>query len=304
MSGIWVVLKKDLSEYWVLPLVLIMLPLLVFYLPFYGQGGQLTVGIYGNPTVQTPFELKEITEIEQGIRQVERGELDAFYVPEQKLLYGSEREKEKMELILDFFSEPTNQIRETSIENSLEIRHLSLPLLCVLSLLMTGFIGAPIAILHEKEGRTLQALLLTPLTYQEFIIEKAIFGFVISFFSSIVFLLLTEIIGNIIGIMIVLLLSSFLISLVAVAFGLLFSNMETMIGFLTPLLLLVIFAEVFSSFNNYYLPLPISRALYKLMIMGEIPLREGFLIITLSVLILILDSYWLRKAFQGKNILT
>ena len=144
----------------------------------------------------------------------------------------------------------------------------------------------------------------THLTYQEFIIEKAIFGFVISFFSSIVFLLLTEIIGNIIGIMIILLLSSFFISLVAVAFGLLFSNMETMIGFLTPVLLLVIFAEVFSSFNNYYLPLPISRALYKLMIMGEIPLREGFLIITLSVLILILDSYWLRKAFQGKNILT
>lgn len=304
MSGIWVVLKKDLSEYWVLPLVLLMLPLLVFYLPLYGQGGQLTVGVYGKPTVQTPFELKEITEIEQGIRQVERGELDAFYVPEQKLLYGSELEKEKMELILDFFSEPTNQIRETSIENSLEIRHLSLPLLCVLSLIMTGFIGAPIAILHEKEGKTLQALLLTPLTYQEFIIEKAIFGFVISFFSSLAFLLLTEIIGNIIGIMIILLLSSFLISLVAVAFGILFSNMETMIGFLTPILLLVIFAEVFSSFNNYYLPLPISRALYKLMIRGEIPVTEGALIITLSVLIIIIDIYWLRKAFQGESILT
>ena len=304
MSGIWVVLKKDLSEYWVLPLVLIMLPLLVFYLPLYGQGGQLTVGVYGKPTVHIPFELKQISEIEQGIRQVERGELDAFYVPEQKLLYGSELEKEKMELILDFFAEPTNQIREISIENSLEIRHLSLPLLCVLSLLMTGFIGAPIAILHEKEGKTLQALLLTPLTYQEFIIEKAIFGFVISFFSSLVFLLLTEIIGNIIGIMIVLLLSSFLISLVAVAFGLLFSNMETMIGFLTPVLLLVIFAEVFSSFNNYYLPLPISRALYKLMIMGEIPVTEGALIITLSVLIIIIDIYWLRKAFQGESILT
>ena len=77
-----------------------------------------------------------------------------------------------------------------------------------------------------------------------------------------------------------------------------------MIGFLTPVLLLVIFAEVFSSFNNYYLPLPISRALYKLMIMGETPVTEGALIITLSVLIIIIDIYWLRKAFQGESILT
>jgi len=167
-----------------------------------------------------------------------------------------------------------------------------------MTLIMTGFIGAPIAILYEKEENMLQSLLLSPLTYKKLIIEKAVFGFIISFSASLLFLLFTVVPANIVGVIVILFFSSFLFSFIALLFGILFSEMETMFGFLIPLLLIILFAEINSSFNNYNLQLPVSRALYKLVVVNEIPLFEGSMILVLCILMALVDGYILRRTLR------
>src|SRR5690554_1486556 len=191
MKPIWVILKKDLIEYWVMPLIFILIPRLVFYLPINDDSQQAKIGIYGNAVKELSVEMKQIKNINRGIEQVKKGDLDVFYIPAQKIMYTTEQQKDKAKILLFLLSETTNRIKEISVESTIDSEYLYLPLLCVMSLFMTGFIGAPLAIINEKEEKTLQSLLWTPLTYKELILEKAIFGFIISFQDSFIFLLLT-----------------------------------------------------------------------------------------------------------------
>lgn len=300
MKRIWIILKKDLKEYWILPLIFAIIPIIVFYMPIYGEGKEIVVGVYGELESDYPFVAENISDIEQGIKQVKRGEVDAFYVETERKLYGNIKEKEKTELLLYLLSDIEGDIKEISMGDSIQFKNLYLPLLCIMSLIMTGFIGAPITILSEKEDNTLQALLSSPLSYRNFVLEKAFFGFLISFIAVLIFLLVTGWTGDFIGIIIVLILASFFFSLIAVIFGIYFSDLEKMFAFITPLLLIILFVEVYSSFHNYSLELPISRALYKLMVLNKFPIIEMILIGAGCVVLIIFDSYLVRRLYKRK----
>ncbi|RLG01437.1 hypothetical protein DRN58_01755 [Thermococci archaeon] len=292
-------LKKDLKENWIIFIVFLSIPLLVYYIyPIIGSE-EIVVGVYGESPENFPFVIVKYRNIEDGILAVKNEDICSFYVSEQRILYGLRENSEKIEIIASFFS-PNCDIAEISL-NSLNPNYLLLPVLLSMIILMGGFIGGAIVMGSEKSERTLEALLLTPLTHREFVVEKTIISFISTFLSSVIFLFISKgIIGNVIGTIVILILSAFLFSLISLIITAPFSTMEAIIAIITPVLIVIIFFESISMLNTYSLPLPVSRGLYKSIILNEFPFTES-LILLIFIFIFIYISKNLYKRIYNKK---
>jgi len=292
-------LKKDLKENWIIFIVFLSIPLLVYYIyPIIGSE-EIVVGVYGESPENFPFVIVKYRNIEDGILAVKNEDICSFYVSEQRILYGLRENSEKIEIIASFFS-PNCDITEISL-NSLNPNYLLLPVLLSMIILMGGFIGGAIVMGSEKSERTLEALLLTPLTHREFVVEKTIISFISTFLSSVIFLFISKgIIGNVIGTIVILILSAFLFSLISLIITAPFSTMEAIIAIITPVLIVIIFFESISMLNTYSLPLPVSRGLYKSIILNEFPFTES-LILLIFIFIFIYMSKNLYKRIYNKK---
>jgi len=292
-------LKKDLKENWIIFIVFLSIPLLVYYIyPIIGSE-EIVVGVYGESPENFPFVIVKYRNIEDGILAVKNEDICSFYVSEQRILYGLRENSEKIEIIASFFS-PDCDITEISL-NSLNPNYLLLPVLLSMIILMGGFIGGAIVMGSEKSERTLEALLLTPLTHREFVVEKTIISFISTFLSSVIFLFISKgIIGNVIGTIVILILSAFLFSLISLIITAPFSTMEAIIAIITPVLIVIIFFESISMLNTYSLPLPVSRGLYKSIILNEFPFTES-LILLIFIFIFIYISKNLYKRIYNKK---
>ena len=292
-------LKKDLKENWIIFIVFLSIPLLVYYIyPIIGSE-EIVVGVYGESPENFPFVIVKYRNIEDGILAVKNEDICSFYVSEQRILYGLRENSEKIEIIASFFS-PNCDITEISL-NSLNPNYLLLPVLLSMIILMGGFIGGAIVMGSEKSERTLEALLLTPLTHREFVVEKTIISFISTFLSSVIFLFISKgIIGNVIGTIVILILSAFLFSLISLIITAPFSTMEAIIAIITPVLIVIIFFESISMLNTYSLPLPVSRGLYKSIILNEFPFTES-LILLIFIFIFIYISKNLYKRIYNKK---
>lgn len=292
-------LKKDLKENWIIFIVFLSIPLLVYYIyPIIGSE-EIVVGVYGESPENFPFVIVKYRNIEDGILAVKNEDICSFYVSEQRILYGLRENSEKIEIIASFFS-PNCDIAEISL-NSLNPNYLLLPVLLSMIILMGGFIGGAIVMGSEKSERTLEALLLSPLTHREFVVEKTIISFISTFLSSVIFLFISKgIIGNVIGTIVILILSAFLFSLISLIITAPFSTMEAIIAIITPVLIVIIFFESISMLNTYSLPLPVSRGLYKSIILNEFPFTES-LILLIFIFIFIYISKNLYKRIYNKK---
>jgi hypothetical protein len=293
---IMVVLKKDLRENWMICLVILSIPLMIYLIPRLIGPEEITVGVCGELPKDFPFEA-EYYSIEEGISAVENNDITAFYISEKKILYGSKANKEQVQAVA-WFLLPENNIVEVSI-NSIDPAYLLLPLSFSIIILMGGIIGVPIVIASEKSERTLEALTLTPLTYKDFIFEKSFFGFISIFLSSLALLLISRAyIGNLVGTILLLALGALLFSLVAVMIATIFSTMESMMAAATPLLVIIIFIESTSLINSYSSPLLISSGIYKSMILNEFPLVETLILLFLIFIFIYINSLILRRTLR------
>ncbi len=288
MNRVSIILKKDLKEYWILALVILVIPVIVFYLPINQEAKKISLGIVGNKSFNELIEVQLYQSKEQGIKEVIAGKIDALYVSSEHTLYGNRGSSDKLHMITSILF-PGDKIKVTGI-NSLNPRCLFLPLLFSILIVMLGLIGTPIVIQSEKEQGTLTALFLTPLSYKEFVVSKSIFGVMLTFLPALLFMAITRgFIGNVPGTLVILILASFLICFVAIMFFIIFPTMEHMFLALTPILLVVIFLEVLSGLNNYSLPLPVSMGLYKSMIDGVFPFVQSLMLSGMIFIIFAID---------------
>lgn len=296
MRRVTALLKKDVRENWIIPLVILSIPLLFYFVPRVMSPEDITVGVCGELPPGFPFEANHYT-IEDGISAVENGDIAAFYIPEERILYGNKSLQEQVEAVAWILS-PESTIVEVPV-NSVNPAHLALPLLLTIVILMGGLIGVPIVIGSEKSEKTLQALMLTPLTYREFIVEKSLFGFISIFLSSVVFLLISRALtGDLVGTVVLLVVGALLFSLIAVMLATPFATVESMMAVITPVLVVILFFESISMLNSYSFPLPISTGFYKSMILGEFPAVQLLVLLGCLCIILYITSKILRKQLR------
>lgn len=294
---IMILLKKDIHENWAVSLLIISIPLLIYFIPQFMTSEEIMVGVCGELPSDFPFKANYYS-VEEGIRAVEQGDITAFYVPSQNLLYGDRTLKEQVEMVAWLLS-PTGMIIETPV-NSIDPTYLMLPLLLSFVIFMGGIIGAPIVIGSEKSNGTLEALILTPLTYTEFVVEKSFFGFISIFLSSIIFLIISRaFLGNILGTLLILALGTLLFSLIAVLMTTPFSAMESLMAVATPALIIILFFESISMLNSYSFPLPISTGIYKSMILDQFPSREILVLSIFIILSVYINSKILRRILHN-----
>jgi ABC-2 type transport system permease protein len=291
-----VLLKKDVNENWAVLLLVISIPLLVYFVFHLVGSEEITVGVCGELPPDFPFEATHYT-AEEGIIAVKRGDIAAFYISEKEILYGNRAMKERVEAIAWLLS-PSIGMEEIPV-NSIDPFYLIFPLLLSIVIYMGGIIGVPVVIGSEKSSKTLEALILTPLTYTEFVMEKSIFGFFSIFLASVVFLLISQAcIGNYVGTLVLLALGALLFSLVAVMITTPFSTIESLMAVATPVFVIIIFVESISMLSSYSLPLPISTGIYRSMILGTFPLVEALVLVLLILITIYIDSEILRRTLR------
>lgn len=116
-----------------------------------------------------------------------------------------------------------------SIREDLSIDQYAIVLWLVMGIVGNGVMLVPTLIVEERERKTLDALLLSPLTYTEFAIGKAVVGVVYSIASSVLILLVQGgLSGDIFFIAVLIILGSLSLSFFGVLIGTLVENLHVL----------------------------------------------------------------------------
>ena len=115
-----------------------------------------------------------------------------------------------------------------------------LPLLVLLSVLMSGILMPATALVDEKQKMTLRALLVTPASLSEVMASKALYGVLLSLFVAMLTLVLNRAWGNQPGLLLgVLLLSAMLATALGLVLGMLVKDLNSLLAAIKGLVVLL-----------------------------------------------------------------
>jgi len=310
MKRIIVLLKKDLKDYWIIPVLIIAFVLFIYFLPtlFSLTQSKTTLGVYGEElpglaNVNANIEIKEYGSEESAMDALRRGEVDCLYA--RGTLYGTRSNENELRYLATLLSsdpcaaqEPEIKIKDVEI-NSLPPGFTLLPILLPLAMLLGSFIGALALIGDERDKQIMDAIMLTPITYREYVLEKAILVFATTLIVPIFLLFLT---GGFRGVEIILLVRIILILLLQSAFFTLlflsitfaFPSVESAAAVSMPILILTPMLDLSSKIPS------MGSMLYRVMVLEESASMDIIVLLMLVVLLFFVCTAIVRKGFKKR----
>jgi DNA-dependent RNA polymerase auxiliary subunit epsilon len=305
ISKIYTILKKDIKVYWVLMILFITIPVIVFYIPSRESTKTIKICIVSNTEAKSELHFKDAnivysSKLEDGLIQLKNKKVDAVVSLDEKVVYSKTKDLILLSKIKEGLTMPGDiqvkveilNINEESPNNGISY------LLCSIVIIMIGLIGGPIVFLDEKSDGTYSSLMLSPLTYFEFIISKGIFGFLCTFTSLVTFLMITqEITKNTFALLCMIFISSVFISIFSGILSIPFKSVPQMTLVSSPIMIVWMLFELlnFNSNDKYSLYLPIQYGFKRVLVTNELPLQQMAVIAGASLILLMAYLYLLRR---------
>jgi hypothetical protein len=292
ISKIWTILKKDITDCWVLLVIIIIISLFCLYAPQISRNINLKVQVhvYGDYTNEDFFlpnaKVLRSNNLNNSLKKLTEGKIDAVIDTNAMEIYADTNNVNKLISIREGFkTRPVSDMQVEVVNKKSSVSNGYIHVLLALLMLMTGFIVGPIIYLSDKDSGAYSSLMLTPLTYVEYVCAKTVLCFICSLTSVLAFVLLSQMIIS--QIWIVILFStivSILFSLIAGIVSLPFNTMEkAMIASLSILFLSVLLET--AAFLRDWTFLPIAEG-YRQIFLGSIPWKSIGIVAILSIILL------------------
>lgn len=305
MKRIMVLLKKDLKDYWIIPVLMVVFMLFIYFIPTIFslfQSGEITLGVYGEElpdlaNLNANVKIKEYSSEESAMDALRSGEVDCLYA--RGTLYGARSNENKLRYLATLLSfdpcaaqEPEIKIKDVEI-NSLPPGFTLLPILLPLAMLLGSFIGALALIGDERDKKIIDAIMLTPITYREYVLEKAILVFASTLIVPIFLLFLT---GGFRGgeITLILLLQSAFFTLLFLSITFAFPSVESAAAVSTPIVIFASMLDLSSKVPS------MGSCLYRVMVLEESAVMGMMVLLMLVILLFFVCTATVRKGFKRR----
>ncbi|WP_368487946.1 ABC transporter permease [Clostridium sp. BJN0013] len=298
---IMTILQKDIKEYWILVLIFIVIPIVIFYMPALKNVDKVKICVVSNSNINDKlnFDNANISysnTVSDGLEQLNEKKIDAVVSVEEKIIYCNTKDINLISTIKKGLtaSNPT-QVKVEILNNEPNEDKFSF-LLCVIIVIMVGLIGSPIVFLSENKNDSLSSLMLSSLTYFEFTISKTIFGFLCTASTLITFLLITqELNNNTFAILSMIFITSFFISIFSGLISLPFRKIEQMMLITSPIMVILVLLELLSLNSNFNKYLPIQKGFREVLVKNIFPTEQILIIGGTSIVLLLIYMFLLRQ---------
>lgn len=299
MNRMLVLLREDVKNYWFVPVLMATFALLLYFLPTFLQSGKIAVGMCGDevPDLGPQVDVREYSSEENAMEALRRGEIDCLYI--DGTIYGSRSKESEMELLAALLSpdpEPGSGIRDIEV-NSLPSGFTLLPFLLSFTVLLGGVIGALALVGDEMDKRILDAIMLTPLTYREYVLERASFVLASTLTVPVAILFLTDgFTGNVAGIVFLLILQSSFFTLLFLCITFSFPSIESAATIATSVIIPFSLLDGLS-LSNPSIP-SMASVLYRVMVLEESSPMDMVVLLVLVALLFVICASIVRKSFR------
>lgn len=304
LRRILTVFYKDIKENTVVILVLMVIPLMVFYLPALFPQGGIRVCVVAPENQRPRIALEDKSLVHEGkqeaaMKLLEDKKVDAVVNVEEKTVYTYSRDPRVLGGLRTALASQEKPLTNINISNGQSSSKNYTALLCSLLILMIGLIGSPIVFMSESRNDVISSLMLSPLSHTEFIISKALFSFASSMGAIMVFLAVTGGIGaNPLRLLVMVIVSALFMTMVSALISLPFKSVEQTMVLTSPLTLLAVLAEVllYGSGNTSFLP--IQAGFRHILLTDKLP--AGQIAILLSASMVLFGAYvfmyrWVKR---------
>ncbi len=301
LRRIFTLFNKDLKENFVVIVILMSIPVLTFFIPKIFKAHNIKVCIVTSQQEKTTLGFKPSDVIfeschSNGMKLLDENKIQAVINTDSKIVYTYSKDPEtiiKLKTAVSISEAPLFEINIVNKGASEKNYH---ALLCTILIIMVGLIGNPIVILSENKDNIISYLMLSPLSYFEFIISKALFSFVCSIVSLYGFLIIIgQFNTNPFALFCLVVATSLFITMVSAIISLPFNSVEEMMPVSSPLTLLIIFAQSISFGSGNIAYLPIQSGFRDTFAINVVPKSQIFILLSMSAVLFLIYVYLYRK---------
>ena len=292
LKRIMTVFNKDLKENTIVIIILLIIPFMAYFLPFLFSQGKIKICVLDPENYNRQIVFKEVNAVyeksqENAMKLLDGKKVDAVVDVGQKTVFTYSKDPKVLGKLREVLATHKGPFARINIVNGRSSRKNYTALLCTLLIIMIGLIGNPIVFLSESKNDVISSLMLTPLSYTEFFISKALFAFFCSAGAIAVFIGVTGSFGaNLLWLFIMVIASSLFIALISAIITLPFKSVEELMVLTTPISIVVIVAEVLLFASGRPGFLPIQSGFRKILAANIFPKEQIAILISGSVALL------------------
>ncbi len=296
MGRILALLKKDWIYLVFVPIITMFISVIILLVFQSTSGANIKIGVYGTLKATEGFEIEYVENLDSGIKLIENNELEVLFDSYNKKIYASENNPELANKVYEMIivSKESDLVAKNKETDNLLIFFVSITVV-IASLSATSILDI------VENTNIFKSMLLTPLKYSEFILEKLIIVLISFWFTLgvgfIVINLLDISLGqSTLSIFIYSTISLLALTLIGITITLSLKNVDLSLTlnslFIQFCFLLVIFAYQ----NGFAIILPITSGINSIVKYNKFPTTQ-FLLISVFGIIL---SYICLKLFKRR----
>lgn len=301
LNRVIAVFIKDFKENSIVILIVMVIPLIAFLTPNMLLDKNIKVCIVTSQLdeVTLGFNKKNIlyeNYNSDALKLLNDKKVNAVINVDEKIVYTFAKDPvtiSKLKTAVSNLDAPLYNINVVNAEASTKNYN---ALLCAILIIMIGLIGNPIVFMSENKDGIISYLMLSPLSYVEFIISKALFSFLCSVLSLYAFIV---IIGqfsiSFVSLFCLVVVASLFITILSAIISLPFNSVEEMMIVSTPVTLIIVLVEVLSFGSGKIKFLPIQSAFRDAFALHVFPKLQIAVILALTVFLFTVYVYLYRK---------
>jgi hypothetical protein len=242
-------LKKDLYQYYILIFLFPILSIAMFYLPGIFINNEYKLGIVSQQSFQVSDmdleKYKFFLSKQDAIKELKEGKIHGVVDVIHKTVDMSDKKTVPSKEIQKAINLATGKSPLQDGKDSEEKNYSISSLIGSLLLTISCFIAGPIIFLGEKTTKTYNAILLTPLTFNEYILSKTAICALINMASLVLLFIVTNLKHLSLALILFLLIASIFMSIISGIISSLFSNLDKAMIFISPVMIFLIVLDFY-----------------------------------------------------------
>jgi len=301
LKRILTIFKKDLKESIIIIVALILVPLAAYYIPIMLNDKNLKVCIVDSKVNKSLLGFKENNIIyetthKNGLILLKDKKVEAVIDIQNKEVTTYSKDPLVLSELKRGVASVDKPLININIVNGESSKKAYNAFLCSMLIMLVGIIGGPVLFINESKNDTISALLLSPVSYIELILSKALISFVSVVVALFTFLF---IIGqnniNIIQLLCLVVVIALFTTVLSAIITLPFKTAEQMMILTTPLSLLIVITEtLFYEMGNVKY-LPIQSGFMDIFSNNKFPVQQIFILIAITIILFGVYMFLFRK---------